>query len=81
MKEGFDSPRDRHFNVFCLSYRLKKQKIRVATILPYKENYTFGKASAASLWVSEFYKRSKFGPFVYRLGHVVFILERGVRFP
>ena len=26
-------------------------------------------------------KRSKFGPFVYRLGHVVFILERGVRFP
>ena len=37
-----------------------KNKIRVATILPYKENYTFGKASAASLWVSEFYKRSKF---------------------
>ena len=25
-------------------------------------------------------KRSEFGPFVYRLGHVVFILERGVRF-
>ena len=23
----------------------------------------------------------KIGPFVYRLGHVVFILERGVRFP
>mgnify|MGYP000114724427 CR=1 FL=1 len=26
-------------------------------------------------------KRFLFGPFVYRLGHVVFILERGVRFP
>ena len=37
-----------------------KNKIKIATILPYKENYTFGKASAASLWVSEFYKSSKF---------------------
>ena len=26
-------------------------------------------------------KNQQFGPFVYRLGHVVFILERGVRFP
>ena len=26
-------------------------------------------------------RKLKFGPFVYRLGHVVFILERGVRFP
>ena len=26
-------------------------------------------------------KRPQNGPFVYRLGHVVFILERGVRFP
>ena len=26
-------------------------------------------------------KRLQFGPIVYRLGHVVFILERGVRFP
>ena len=26
-------------------------------------------------------KKQQFGPFVYRLGHVVFILERGVRFP
>ena len=26
-------------------------------------------------------KKQHFGPFVYRLGHVVFILERGVRFP
>ena len=26
-------------------------------------------------------KRPHFGPFVYRLGHMVFIHERGVRFP
>ena len=26
-------------------------------------------------------KRPSFGPFVYRLGHMVFIHERGVRFP
>ncbi len=37
-----------------------KKKINIATILPYKENYTFSKAAAASLWVSEFYKHSKF---------------------
>ena len=36
------------------------KKIRIATILPYKENYTFNKASAASLWVSEFFKKSKY---------------------
>ena len=36
------------------------QKIKIATILPYKENYSKEKASAASLWVSEFFKRSKF---------------------
>ena len=35
-------------------------KIKIATILPYKENYTFSKAAAASLWVSDFYKFSKF---------------------
>ena len=35
-------------------------KIRIATILPYKENYTFNKASAASLWVSEFFHKSKY---------------------
>ncbi len=39
---------------------LIKKKIKIATILPYKENYTFKKASAASLWVAEFYKKSKF---------------------
>ncbi len=37
-----------------------KNKVRIATILPYKENYTFSKASAASLWVAEFFKKSKF---------------------
>ena len=35
-------------------------KTKIATILPYKENYTFSKAAAASLWVSDFYKFSKF---------------------
>ena len=39
---------------------LIKKNIKIATVLPYKENYTFNKASAASLWVSEFYKKSKF---------------------
>ncbi len=39
---------------------LKKHNIKIATILPYKENYTVEKASAASLWVSEFYSKSKF---------------------
>ena len=39
---------------------MKKKNIRIATILPYKENYTYTKASAASLWVSEFFRKSKF---------------------
>ena len=38
----------------------KSQDPRIATILPYKENYSKEKASAASLWVSEFFKNSKF---------------------
>ena len=38
----------------------KKNNIKIATILPYKENYTHDRASAASLWVSEFFKKSKF---------------------
>ena len=37
-----------------------KKNLNIATILPYKENYTFGKASAASLWVYEFFKKSKY---------------------
>ena len=38
----------------------KNQILKIATILPYKENYSVDKASAASLWVSEFYAKSKF---------------------
>ena len=34
----------------------KIKDLKIATILPYKENYSFEKASAASLWVSEFFK-------------------------
>jgi len=37
-----------------------KKNIKIATILPYKENYSFEKASAASLWVAEYFKNSKF---------------------
>jgi len=39
---------------------LKKKNLKIATILPYKENYSKDKASAASLWVSEFFRKSKF---------------------
>jgi len=38
----------------------KNQILKIATILPYKENYTYENASAASLWVSEFFKKSKY---------------------
>ncbi len=34
--------------------------MKIATILPYKENYTFSKAQAAAIWVSDFYKFSKY---------------------
>ena len=34
--------------------------LKIATILPYKENYTFNKAQAAAIWVCDFYKFSKF---------------------
>ena len=37
-----------------------KKNINIASVLPYKENYSFEKASAASLWVSEFFRKSKF---------------------
>ena len=33
--------------------------IKIATILPYKENYTFSKAQAAAIWVCDFYKYSR----------------------
>ena len=32
--------------------------LKIATILPYKENYTFSRAAAASLWVYDFFKHS-----------------------
>ena len=38
----------------------KKQNLKIVTILPYKENYSTDKASAASLWVSEFFDNSKY---------------------
>ena len=38
----------------------KVKNLRIATILPYKENYSYEKASAASLWVAEFFKKSKY---------------------
>ena len=38
----------------------KFQNLKIATILPYKEDYSFIKASAVSLWVAEFFKNSKF---------------------
>ena len=38
----------------------KKINLRIATILPYKENYSSEKASAASLWVAEFFRNSKY---------------------
>ena len=33
---------------------------KIATLLPYKENYTFSKAQAAAIWVSDFFRHSKF---------------------
>ncbi|QIZ20360.1 glycosyltransferase [Candidatus Pelagibacter giovannonii] len=46
-----------------------KKKINIATILPYKENYSLEKASAASLWVSEFFKNSKFKNNIFIYGN------------
>ena len=48
---------------------LLKKKLKIATILPYKENYTIDKASAASLWVAEFFKNSKFNKDNYVYGN------------
>ena len=36
------------------------KKSKIATILPYKENYTFSKAQAAAIWVNDFFKFSRF---------------------
>ena len=35
-------------------------KKNIITILPYKENYTKNEAAAASLWVAEFFRNSKY---------------------
>ena len=48
---------------------MKKKNIKIATILPYKENYTRAKASAASLWVAEFFKKSKYNKTNHIYGH------------
>src|SRR6056300_1414159 len=36
------------------------QSVKIATILPYKENYTFQKAQAAAIWVCDFFEYSKY---------------------
>ena len=48
---------------------LIKKNIKIATILPYKENYTYAKASAASLWVAEFFRKSKYNKTNHIYGH------------
>jgi glycosyltransferase involved in cell wall biosynthesis len=48
-----------------MNLNIKKPKI--ATILPYKESYTFEKASAVSLWVSEFFNKS-----IYRKNNIIY---------
>ena len=48
---------------------LKKNKLKIATILPYKESYTLEHASAVSLWVSGFFKRSFFKKSNYIFGN------------
>ena len=48
---------------------LKKNKPKIATILPYKESYTLEHASAVSLWVSGFFKRSFFKKSNYIFGN------------
>ncbi len=36
------------------------KETRIATILPYKENYTVSKAQAAAIWVNDFFRYSKY---------------------
>ena len=43
--------------------------LKIATILPYKENYTFNKAQAAAIWVCDFFKNSKFKNHNYIFGN------------
>ena len=37
-----------------------RNRIKIATLLPYKENYTISKAQAAAIWVCDFFRYSKF---------------------
>ncbi len=46
-----------------------KDIIKIATILPYKENYTFSKAQAAAIWVCDFFKFSEFKNTNYIFGN------------
>src|SRR5210317_695537 len=41
--------------------------MKIATILPYKENYTFSHAQAAAIWVCDFFKYSK-----YKSNNIIF---------
>ena len=43
--------------------------MKIATLLPYKENYTFSKAQAAAIWVRDFYQNSKFKKNNYIFGN------------
>jgi len=43
--------------------------MKIATILPYKENYTFSKAQAAAIWVCDFFKFSEFKKTNYIFGN------------
>ena len=43
--------------------------MKIATILPYKENYTFTKAQAAAIWVCDFFKYSKYENTNYIFGN------------
>ena len=43
--------------------------MKIATILPYKENYTFSKALAAAIWVCDFFKYSKYENTNYIFGN------------
>ena len=43
--------------------------MKIATILPYKENYTFSKAQAAAIWVCDFFKYSKYENTNYIFGN------------
>ena len=45
------------------------KNIKIATILPYKENYTSSKAQAAAIWVADFYRYSKFKKNNYIFGN------------